>query len=83
MATMWRVKGLLCVVMETVTGICVFCVLEELEGGVKKAGQVLVVRGFRRGCSWERRSRCLQGLGVTCTWEIRSFMTCFWFLLCC
>ena len=45
MATMWRVKGLLCVVMETVTGICVFCVLEELEGGVKKAGQVSVVRG--------------------------------------
>ena len=63
MATMWRVKGLLCVVMETVTGIsstgCVLCVLEELEGGVKKAGQVSVVRGFRRGCSWERRSRCL------------------------
>ena len=44
-ATMWRVKGLLCVVMETVTGICVFCVLEELEGGVEKVGKVLVARG--------------------------------------
>lgn len=40
-ATMWWVKGLLCVVMETVTGLsgtgmCVVCP-GRIKGGVKKA----------------------------------------------
>ena len=52
----------------------VLCVLEELEGELRRQVKCwLSEGGFRRGCNWEKRSIRLK---VACNWEIMFFMTC-------